>query len=635
MSKLRNAVTTSVRTGLILGVVALFVALMGIVVDFNELEVIGGVIGLGHTILLLIGVATGYVSVRGEEKRSYPEAGLMGAIAGLLMGGVLALLVLLIQSVNLRPVFVNATEDLIAALTFNQSLGPGIVLLLAVGLVLGILGGILNQLSPRVRAPILSGLGVVLLCGVLQEVFLAILRNFALPEGFIGFFYLRKGLTPLGAVCLFVLTVIISVARPYLGPAIRRSYDQLNPTGKAVVGTVVLLAVALLMALIFLRLPIPMPETIGKPVQAAAVFCLLGLLPAAVVWLVARSGATNGLNSAVPSRRQPTQRGRLLLRGSLVSIGVFVLVTLPFMVGLYWSDVTVLFGLLCLMGLGLNIVVGFAGLLDLGYVAFFAIGAYAAGLLTSMRSSLAWGWSFWAAWPVAMFCAAMAGILLGVPVLRMRGDYLAIVTLGFGEIIRVLALSDLLKPYIGGAQGILEIPKPTIGGLTLLTSQHLYYLILLGGLVAIFISWRLSDSRVGRAWIAIREDEDVAEAVGINLVQYKLFAFAIGALLAGVSGAIFASKLSSIYPHSFNLIWSINALCLIIVGGVASIPGVVVGAFAMVFLPEVLRFAAEYRYLMYGAALVVMMLVKPEGLWPAELLRRELHPEAEMAEEVA
>jgi branched-chain amino acid transport system permease protein len=305
------------------------------------------------------------------------------------------------------------------------------------------------------------------------------------------------------------------------------------------------------------------------------------------------------------------------------------------MVGLYWTDVFDNFGLYVLMGLGLNIVIGFAGLLDLGYVAFFAIGAYTAGLLTSMRSSLAWGWSFWAAWPIALCFAAMAGILLGVPVLRMRGDYLAIVTLGFGEIIRVLALSDLLKPYIGGAQGILEIPKPIIGGLTLLTSQHLYYLILLGCLVAIFVSWRLSDSRVGRAWIAIREDEDVAEAMGINLVQYKLFAFAIGALLAGVSGAIFASKLSSIYPHSFNLIISINVLCLIIVGGIASIPGVVVGAFAMLFLPEVLRFAAEYRYLMYGAALVVMMLVKPEGLWPAERRRRELRAETEMAEEAA
>jgi branched-chain amino acid transport system permease protein len=621
MSELRNTVITSARTGLILGIVAVFVALMGVVVDFNEMEVIGGVIGLGHTILLLIGVAVGYAAVRGEEKRTYPEVGLMGAVAGLLTGGMLALLVLLIQSVNLRPVFINATEDLIAALTFNQGLGLGLVLLLAASLALGIMGSILKQLSPHARSPILTGLMVVLLCGVLQEVFLAILRNFALPEGFIGFFYYRKGLTPLGAVSLFILTAVISVAWPYLGPAIRRSYDEFDPTRKSAVGVVALFAVAILAALIFVRLPIPIPETVGKPVQMAVVFCLLGLLPAAVVWLVAR-----------PSQ-QPARRGTLLLRGSLVSAGVFTLATLPFMVGLYWSDVTVLFGILTLMGLGLNIVVGFAGLLDLGYVAFFAIGAYTAGLLTSMRSSLAWGWSFWAAWPFALIFAALAGILLGVPVLRMRGDYLAIVTLGFGEIIRVLALSDLLKPYIGGAQGILEVPKPTIGNLTFLTSQHLYYLILLGCLAAIFISWRLSDSRVGRAWIAVREDEDVAEAMGINLVQYKLFAFAIGALLAGVSGAVFATKLSSIYPHSFNLIWSINALCLIIVGGIASIPGVVVGAFAMVFLPEVLRFAAEYRYLMYGAALVVMMLVKPEGLWPAERRRRELHAEAEIAEE--
>ncbi len=624
MSELRNAVITSVRTGLILGVVAIFVALMGIVVDFNELDVIGDVIGLGHTILLLIGVAVGYVTLRGREKHSYPEAGLMGAIAGLVTGVMLALLVLLIHNVNVRPVFVNATEVLVAALTFNQSLGPGIALLLVVGLILGVLGSVLKQLAPRVRGPILTGLMVVLLCGILQEMFVAILRNFALPEGFIRFFFYREGLTPLGAISLFTFTVVVSIARPYLGPAIRRFYDQLSPTGKTVVGAVVLLAVAILITLVFLRLPIPIPETVGKSVQAASVFCLLGLLPAAVVWLVTSS-----------SRREPAQRGRLLLRGSLVSMGVFVLATLPFMVGLYWSDVFDNFGLYVLMGLGLNIVVGFAGLLDLGYVAFFAIGAYTAGLLTSMRSSLAWGWSFWAAWPVALLFAAMAGIILGIPVLRMRGDYLAIVTLGFGEIIRVLALSDLLKPYFGGAQGILEIPKPVIGGMTLLTSQHLYYLILLGCLAAVFVSWRLSDSRVGRAWIAIREDEDVAEAMGINLVKYKLMAFAIGALLSGVSGAIFASKLSSIYPHSFNLIISVNVLCLIIVGGVASIPGVVVGAFAMLFLPEVLRFAAEYRYLMYGAALVVMMLVKPDGLWPAERRRRELRAEAEMAEEAA
>jgi branched-chain amino acid transport system permease protein len=169
-----------------------------------------------------------------------------------------------------------------------------------------------------------------------------------------------------------------------------------------------------------------------------------------------------------------------------------------------------------------------------------------------------------------------------------------------------------------------------VANITLLTSQHLYYLILAGCLITVFISWRLKDSRIGRAWMAIREDEDVAQAMGINLVKYKLLAFAIGALFAGVSGAIFASKLSSIYPHSFNLLVSINVLCLIIVGGMASIPGVIVGALVLVGLPEVLRFAAEYRYLVYGAALVVMMLVRPEGFWPAARRRWELREEAEL-----
>lgn len=324
----------------------------------------------------------------------------------------------------------------------------------------------------------------------------------------------------------------------------------------------------------------------------------------------------------------PAQRNRLRFGASLLAIAILFVV--PRLVGLYWSDVLDNVLLFALMGLGLNIVVGYAGLLDLGYVAFFAIGAYTAGLLTSINPStwLQTEWSFWAAWPIALLVAALAGILLGIPVLRMRGDYLAIVTLGFGEIIRILALSDLLKPYIGGAQGILQIPKPAIGSFQLITSQQLYYLLLIGIFLAIFVSFRLSDSRIGRAWIAMREDEDVAQAMGINLVKYKLMAFSIGAMFSGMSGAIFASKLSSIFPHSFNLLISINVLSLIIVGGMASIPGVIVGALVLVGLPEVLRFAAEYRLLFYGAMLVIMMLVRPEGFWPAARRRRELHEEA-------
>jgi branched-chain amino acid transport system permease protein len=278
------------------------------------------------------------------------------------------------------------------------------------------------------------------------------------------------------------------------------------------------------------------------------------------------------------------------------------------------------------MGLGLNIVVGFAGLLDLGYVAFFAIGAYVMAILTSEGAlGITNTTSFWLALPVSVITAVAAGLLLGTPVLRMRGDYLAIVTLGFGEIIRIMAVSDFLKPHIGGAQGILQIPKPVFFGTSLIKPELLYYVILIGVLLAWFISTRLSNSRLGRQWMAMREDEDVAEAMGINLVNTKLLAFAIGAGFSGLAGAIFASKLTSIFPYSFDLLKSINVLSLIIVGGLGSLPGVVVGAFVLVGLPELLREFAEFRLWMYGALLIVMMLAKPEGFWPSAIRKRELH----------
>jgi branched-chain amino acid transport system permease protein len=330
--------------------------------------------------------------------------------------------------------------------------------------------------------------------------------------------------------------------------------------------------------------------------------------------------------SALPSRQQQT------IRWAGIAVGIFLMLILPLILRTYLTEVINNVGIFILMGLGLNIVVGFAGLLDLGYVAFFAIGAYTMGVLTSQGELGLAGLSFWAALPLAVSASVLAGIILGIPVLRMRGDYLAIVTLGFGEIIRILALSDFLAPVIGGAQGILKIPKARVGGLEFVSPETLYYLILAACLIAAFVSWRLRDSRLGRQWMAMREDEDVAEAMGINLVQTKLMAFAMGAAFAGLSGAIFASKLSSIFPHSFDLLKSINTLCLIIVGGMGSLPGVAVGALILVGLPELLREFAEYRMLMFGALLVVMMLVRPEGFWPEETRKRELHEfEAEAA----
>jgi branched-chain amino acid transport system permease protein len=302
---------------------------------------------------------------------------------------------------------------------------------------------------------------------------------------------------------------------------------------------------------------------------------------------------------------------------------------LPLLLGTYLSEVINNVGIYILMGMGLNIVVGFAGLLDLGYVAFFAIGAYTMAVLTSTGDLGIAGWSFWAALPVCVAAAALAGVILGIPVLKMRGDYLAIVTLGFGEIIRILVLSDLLKPFIGGAQGVLKIPKPSIGSFVLLQPEQLYYVILGGVLLAIFVSTRLRDSRLGRQWMAMREDEDVAEAMGINLVNTKLMAFGTGAAFSGLAGAIFASKLTSIFPHSFNILISINVLSLIIVGGIGSLPGVAVGALILVGLPELLREFQEYRLLMYGMLLVTMMLARPEGFIPSEVHQREMHASEE------
>jgi branched-chain amino acid transport system permease protein len=273
----------------------------------------------------------------------------------------------------------------------------------------------------------------------------------------------------------------------------------------------------------------------------------------------------------------------------------------------------------------LNIVVGLAGLLDLGYVAFFAIGAYVVGLLTTTGPQGILHLSFWVAVPIALLVSMLAGVILGIPVLGIRGDYLAIVTLGFGEIIRLLVLSDFLRPWLGGSQGVLSIPKPVVAGFELDTFQKLFYLALVACAIVMFVAARLRDSRLGRAWMAVREDEDVAQATGINLINVKLLAFGLGAAFGGVSGAIFAVMIGSIFPHSFNFLISINVLSLIIVGGMGSLPGVIVGSLVLVGMPELLREFAEYRFLVYGAALVLMMQLRPEGLLPAAAVRRELH----------
>lgn len=348
---------------------------------------------------------------------------------------------------------------------------------------------------------------------------------------------------------------------------------------------------------------------------------------AAVVFAVAVAGAVAWRRGREPLRARigqlPPAQHRAVRALQVTALLAF-LVVLPQIAGPFLSHVLVIVGLHVLMGLGLNLEVGFAGLLDLGFVAFFAIGAYTVGLLTTTGTLGILQLSFWTAVPIAVAISLAAGVILGVPVLRIRGDYLAIATLGFGEIIRLLVLSDFLRPWLGGSQGVLAIPKPVFLGVELGTPERLFYLTLSASALVAFVAARLRDSRLGRAWMALREDEDVAEAMGIDLVNVKLLAYGLGAAFAGVSGAIFAVMVSSVFPHSFQLLISINVLALIIVGGMGSMPGVVVGALVLVGLPEILREFADFRFLVYGAALVLMMQLRPEGLWPAAAIRREL-----------
>jgi branched-chain amino acid transport system permease protein len=318
----------------------------------------------------------------------------------------------------------------------------------------------------------------------------------------------------------------------------------------------------------------------------------------------------------------------------LAGLGLLLVLAMPYLLGPFVAQVVALVALYVLMGLGLNITLGFAGLLDLGFVAFFAVGAYIVGLLTSTAEFGLAQISFWAAVPVAVIVAMLFGAFLGLPILGIRGDYLAIATLGFGEIIRILAGSDLLKPWLGGPRGILNIPKPIELPPThpLAGPNQIYYIALIFAVIVAFVAVRLRDSRLGRTWMAVREDEDVAEALGVNLVQTKLLAYMLGAAFAGLSGAVFAGLVGSIFASSMQFFVSLNVVALIIVGGMGSIPGVIVGAIFLIGLPELFREFSEYRFLFYGVALIVMMRLRPEGLLPSTITERELHLEEDQAE---
>ncbi|MDP3046607.1 MAG: leucine/isoleucine/valine transporter permease subunit, partial [Chloroflexota bacterium] len=442
---------SALKIGLVSGLVAVFIALEGMIQAFSVRDVVSGVVSMSQTLLLITFFASGYVAVsRGSSQHLFRMLSL-GALAGLIASGLLVALIWLGGILPLGSVFVNCTAQLYDLLTFKQGLAGGSITLLILGLSAGAVAAIIHGLPSRAGRSLMTALVSIVALGVLQDLVRVTLSDWEVLTPVVKFFYATNGLSVEG-----VLVLLVSI----------------------------------------------------------------GL--ASYVWSAKSGQFQIGVKDLSPRARQGLRWGGLAL-------AIIVLLLLPRLLGLYLSEVLDQVGLYLLMGLGLNIVVGFAGLLDLGYVAFFAIGAYTMGVLTSpeLGSSVIRNW--WFALPFAVGMAVLTGVLLGIPVLRMRGDYLAIVTLGFGEIVRLLALSDFLKPLIGGAQGIQTIPKPDIGIMKIdWGPQAFYYVFLAGCLLAIFISVRLKGSRLGRAWMAVREDEDVAQAMGINLVATKLLAFGMG-----------------------------------------------------------------------------------------------------------
>ncbi len=302
---------------------------------------------------------------------------------------------------------------------------------------------------------------------------------------------------------------------------------------------------------------------------------------------------------------------------------------LPLMVSEYRINILITAMIYVLLGLGLNIVVGLAGLLDLGYVAFYAVGAYTYALLNHH-----YGVGFWIGLPLGALVGTVFGILLGIPVLRLRGDYLAIVTLGFGEIIRLIL--ENWNEFSFGPSGIAQISRPTFFGYEVTRSQGIlliYYFMIALAVFTIFVVNRLQDSRLGRSWLALREDEIACQAMGIDRMKTKLAAFALGATWAGMGGVIFAAKTAFINPASFTFLESAIILSIVVLGGMGSILGVILGAFVLILLPEELRAFSEYRMLIFGASMVLMMVFRPQGIISNVRRSYEYHdPGLEMSE---
>jgi branched-chain amino acid transport system permease protein len=551
--------------GLLFAFAALYLTLVGLVNTFHERDMIEDIITLGQTMLLVTFAFAGYVGAR--RAPNGPLNAIVGAaLTSLMAGAALSLLLIVGPMLGLRDFFPNASPDLYNLISGAEFLDLENTRAMWQG----------EAFPTSFWFPAVVAMSVGTIGGLLT----------LLPR------HVRNLIVAvIGAV--IVMSMFGSVIR---SPMLQQEFSS----GAA----------RELFSSSGLRMP-------GAIIVAISVILIYA------VWVVFRPGRRW---RALP---QETRRSPLLT----IPVGALLLIIvllLPLGFTGFIPAVIALIALYALMGLGLNITLGMAGLLDLGFVAFFAVGAYTTALLTSTGELGIAQWNFFFAIPFAMLAAMGFGILLGLPILNIRGDYLAIATLGFGEIIAILAKSDLLKGYIGGPRGILNVPKPLDSlGIDippdhwLAGPNQIYYISLLCILVISFIAIRLRDSRLGRAWMAIREDEDVAEALGINLVQTKSLAYMLGAAFAGLGGAIFVALYGSIISSSINLNVSILVVTIITIGGMGSIPGVVLGALVIIGLPELFREFAEYRFLFYGIALILVMQWRPEGLMPSRASRQE------------
>ena len=567
------------RASAILAIGQVFIALSGMPVTFDRRLLIDPILSLGYLSLIWLPLVVSFWVGREqvlEGVTTHARGGrdvLAGAATGLLGNASLTLLVVGITHFDIRDPLVNWSPQSLEILQFQESVWLGALIWPAIGAGTGALGGGMHWASPRVTRTTVIVLMSVFAAAVLESVITDLTQGFHIEVVSDWLYGPQRGLTYPAAI-----VVAAAVAGVISGLAAYRAS----------------------------------PARAGKAARG--------------------QGATTAGESKTPLkgwRRIPTRRLVNLV------LAVAAIVVLPLFLGRITNEILANVGLFILLALGLNIIVGLAGILDLGYVAFFAVGGYSVAVLTSPGSprfapEIPWFGALFA----AMLLAGLVGLFIGAPVIRMRGDYLAIVTLGFGEIIRVLLLSDWLSGTFNGAQGITNIPGVDVFGLATVRGfepRSVLYLVMFFCAIAVYVSWRLENSRIGRAWMAIREDESVAEAMGVDTVSAKLMAFVTGAVLGSFSGAILSAKVGSVFPHSFAIIVSIVILVVVIFGGMGNIPGVIAGAVVLIGVlggpnqPGLLQEFAEYKILIYGALLVWMMLQRSEGLIPSARRVRELH----------